>query len=136
MSQENVERFRRGVDAFNRRDADALVELLHPEAELHTALFQAMTGEGSTTYRGRDAFREMFRDLADGFAEFQVEISEIRDLGDRLVAIGTLRGRGKESGLGVESPVAYLGDFRDGKLIRMKDYFDPEVALEAAGLRE
>jgi hypothetical protein len=38
----------------------------------------------------------MFRDFYDAFAEIHVEFSEIRDLGDRIVAIGHLRTRGKE----------------------------------------
>ena len=133
MSQANVETFRLGVDAFNRRDVDALLELLDPEVESHTALFEAMAG--SAVYRGHDGLRALFRDLADGFEEFRIEISEIRDLGDhRILAIGQLRGRGKESGAAVESPIGYVAEFKDGRLFRMKDYFDPEDALEAAGL--
>ena len=63
-----------------------------------------------------------------------IEISEIRDLGERIVAIGELRGRGKESGAEVESPIGYVAEFKNGKVIRLDDYFDPEEALEAAGL--
>ena len=33
MSDENVERFKRGVEAYNRRDADALLEFMDPEVE-------------------------------------------------------------------------------------------------------
>ena len=31
MSQENVENFRRGLEAYNRRDLDALIEELDPD---------------------------------------------------------------------------------------------------------
>ena len=55
--------------------------------------------ESGTRGHPRDA-----RDLYDAFAEIHVEISEIRDLGDRLVAIGRTRARGKESGAETESP--------------------------------
>ena len=76
------------------------------------------------------------RDLDEAFAEFRVEISEIRDLGERLVTIGHLHGRGKESGADVESPIGYVIDFNNGKAVRYRDYFDPKEALEAAGLEE
>ena len=34
----------------------------------------------------------------EAFAESHMEFPEIRDLGDRIVAIGRLRARGRESG--------------------------------------
>ena len=40
----------------------------------------------------------MIGDLNEAFDEFHIEISEIQDLGDRLVAIGRTRARGKASG--------------------------------------
>ncbi len=33
MSEENVETVKRGVDAYNRRDVEALLEVLDPEVE-------------------------------------------------------------------------------------------------------
>jgi hypothetical protein len=39
------------------------------------------------------------------FAEIHSEYSEVRDLGDRTVAIGRLRARGNESGAATESPI-------------------------------
>ncbi len=72
----------------------------------------------------------------EAFAEARVEIGEIRDLGDQVLAIGRFSVRGKASGAEAESPVGYLFDFRNGKLIRLRTYLDPEKALEAAGLRE
>ena len=33
MSQENVETFKRGLDAYNRRDIEALLEELDPDVE-------------------------------------------------------------------------------------------------------
>ena len=77
------------------------------------------------------------RDLDETFAEFQlVEISEIRDLGERVLAFGRLQGRGLESAAEVESPVAYVIELKDGRITRVEDFFDPSEALEAAGLSE
>ena len=135
MSQENVEGYRRATDAFNRRDIDAFLENLDPEVVMHLSL-PAMFGGQATVFRGHDEYRAFFADLTEAFSEFQVEISEIQDLGERLVTVGRLHGRGRASGAKVDSPIAYVVDFKNGKAIRVDDYFDPKEALEAAGLRE
>jgi ketosteroid isomerase-like protein len=135
MAEENVEAFKRGIAAWNRGDIDANLEVLDPEVEVH-AVMPAMLGGGSTIYRGHEGFRELFRDVHEAFVEHRIEISEIRDLGERIVAIGHLRGRGKESGAEVESPIAYVGEFKNGKGTRLDDFLNPEEALEAAGLGE
>jgi len=135
MSQENVEAFKRGVDAYSRPDLEAFLEEVDTEVELHAVLLTMFGGE-STVYRGHDGVRELFREVGEAFAEFQIEISEIRDLNERVVAVGHLRGRGKASGAEVESPIGYVVEFKDGKAIRISDYFDPKEALEAAGLSE
>ena len=136
MSQENVETCWRSVDLFNRRDVEAWLEYLDPEVELRWTLF-AMLGGGATVFRGHEGVREYLRDLDEAFAEFQIaEISEIRDLGERVLAVGQLRMRGTGSGAEVESPIAYVVEVKSGKATRIDDFFDPKDALEAAGLSE
>ena len=89
-----------------------------------------------TVFRGHDGVREMFRDLYGAFAEFRVEYSEVRDLGDRLVAFGRWIARGEGSGAETTAPIAVVVDFKNGKAIRVGTYFDFQQALEAAGLSE
>jgi ketosteroid isomerase-like protein len=135
MSQENVEAFKRGVDAYNRRDATALIEELDPAVEWHPALLVMLGGE-ATVYRGHEGVRELLRDIDDTLAEIHVEFSEIRDPGDQIVAIGRIHTRGKTSGALTESPLGYVADFREGKVTRIRTYLDPEDALKAAELSE
>ena len=135
MSQENVETFKRSIDAYNRRDVDALLETLDPDVEWHSALMVPLGGE-ATVYRGHEGIRELFRDLDEALDEWHAEFPEIRDLGDRIVAIGHVRTRGRGSGAETESPLASVCDIKNGKAIRVRTYLDPEEALEAAGLSE
>jgi ketosteroid isomerase-like protein len=135
MSQENVEMVKRGLDAYNRRDVEALVEVLDEEVVWHPALEVLLGGE-ATVYRGHEGIREMLRNVDETLAEIQVEFSEIRDLGDQIVATGRIRTRGKESGAETESALGYVADFQNGKAIRIRTYLDPQEALEVAGLRE
>ena len=95
----------------------------------------ALLGGKATVYRGREGAREALQDLFDSFAELHLEISEIRDLGDRVLANGWMRGRGTESGVEIESPWAYLLEFKNGKATWVRAFLDPQGALEAAGLR-
>ena len=135
MSQENVESCKRCVDSFNRRDFEANLKELDPEVTGRAVLL-AMVGGEETVYRGHEGVRELWRELDEAFAAFQIEISEIHDRGERVVAIGHLHGRGKASGAEVESPIGYVVEFKNGKAIRIDDYFDPKEALKAAGLSE
>jgi ketosteroid isomerase-like protein len=103
MSHENLETFKRGLDAYNRRDIDALLEELDPEVEWHPAL-AALLGGGQTVFRGHEGVRESIREEDDALALYQPEVSEIRDLGTTVLAIGCIRARGRE----IESPFFIL----------------------------
>ena len=135
MSQQNVEIVRRVADAYNRRDVGAMLGELHPEIEWQPWL-QVQLGGGATVYRGHQGVREGIREREEAFSEIQAEPAEVRDLGERVVVIGHLRGRGKESGAITESAIAWIVDFESGKVVRVREYLDPEEALEAAGVSE
>ena len=135
MSQENVEAFERGAEAYNRRDVDALLKELDPEVEWHSALLIPFGGE-ATVSRGHEGVREVLREVYEVLAEIHLEYSEIRDLGDRIVAIGRIRTRGKQSGVVTEIAFGTVSDMKNGKSIRIWTYLDPQEALQAAGLRE
>ncbi len=133
MSQKNVDAFRGAVDAYNRGDRQAAVAIYAPGVEWRPAV-QRLLGGDTAVYRGRSGVMEFFQDLDDAFAEIRIEIVEARDLGDRALFLGRFYGRGIESGAETHSPIAYLVDFENGKVIRVVSYLDHQQALEAAGL--
>ena len=117
MSQENVENFKRAVDAINREDIDKLLEELDPEVKWYDVFLMMFGGEASA-YRGHEGVREFFRDLFDAFADGSAAIySEIQDLGDRTVATGSLRTRGNESRAETESLVGAICDYKNDKAV-------------------
>ena len=121
MSQENVEAFKRAADATNRRDVEALLEEVDPEIEWHPgALMIPVEGEAKA-YRGHEDVRQMMKNLLETVAEFYVEYSEIRDLGDRVMGIGRVRTRGTASGAATESPAL-------GAVSTLKRNIDAEVS--------
>ena len=135
MSQENVNAFKRGLEAGNRGDVETLLEVLDPEVAWHSALHALLAGE-ATVFRGHDGVREMLRDLDEAFDEIHIELSEIRDLGDRLVAIGRTHAHGGASGADVETPIGFVTEFKNGKAVSIRGYLDPKEALAAAALQE
>jgi ketosteroid isomerase-like protein len=135
MSQENVEAFKRGLEAGNRHDFDAMLEELDPAVEWHPAVKAMLEGE-ATVFRGREEVRKGFQDLVEAFDDLRFDASEFRDLGDELLAFGRVRAHGTESGVEIDSPLAWLVRSKNGKAIWVGSYLDPKEALEAAGLRE
>ncbi|MGC1850903.1 MAG: nuclear transport factor 2 family protein [Solirubrobacterales bacterium] len=136
MSQENVESFKRALDAYNSRDVEAMVQELDPEIEWHSAI-SILLSEESTVYRGHEGIRDLFREeFNDVLTEIHVVYSEIRDLGDRVLAMGRIWMRGRDSGVETESRIALVSDISNGKTTWIHSYLDPQEALEAAGLSE
>jgi len=135
MSRENVETFKRAADAYNRRDVEALLKELDPEVEWRSAILMPL-GREARVHRGHEGVREGLRDVYQALAEFHVEYSEIRDLSDRIVGIGRVRMRDRQSGVETESPLISVTDVKNGKGIRVWNYLDPKEAREAAGLSE
>ena len=129
MSQENVDRFLEGNEAFNRGDVQRWLGTFHPDAVFEP---QAAALEGD--YIGHDGMRRFFAELADLLEMFKADYPDARDLGDRVLALGTFRSIGKGSGIESEFPLAVVATFRDELCAHLKDYGQRGQALEAAGL--
>ena len=130
MSQENVELVRRAFGASSRGDAETLVALCGPGFKMHLV---GVAGE-PVYYAGASGIREFFRDLAESWDAFGYEALDIRDLGDRVVVLGTVRARGRTSGIDVEAQRGWIVELRDGRITSIRSFRDPQKALEVAGL--
>jgi ketosteroid isomerase-like protein len=133
MSERNVELNRRLTEAFNARDLDAMLALIDPSCEWHSA-FAAVFGGG---YRGRDGVRRWHRDLEESWGDkIRVEPEAYFDLGEHTLAFSVLHGRGQHSGAEVAMPAAHVIRWRDGLLVYFKAYGDREEALRDLGVSE
>jgi ketosteroid isomerase-like protein len=131
VSSENVELAREVVAAFNRRDVPALVEMTTDDFEWVT-----WTGTVATTvYHGAEGLARYFRD-SDVWQVLNLDIQEYRDLGDKLLVVGTFHARGGGSGAEVHAPYYSAFFTRAGRLERVLSFRTEEQALEALGLRE
>jgi ketosteroid isomerase-like protein len=133
MSQENVEIVRSAFDAWARRDMDAFLRFLDPTVELQSAIIGGAEGN---TYRGHEEVREWIAESDAAFEELRVTPEEFRDVGDRVLVLGHLYARAWESGVEVDSPLAWLCTLRAGKVVRQQGFLKPAEALEAVELSE
>ena len=131
MSQENVDRFRAGLEAYNRGDVERWLETFHPDV-----VFEARIGLLEGDYSGHEGLRRLLADIADSWEVFDLDFPDVRDLGDRVLALGTVHMIGRGSGIEAEAPVAFVSTVRDGLTTHIKDYGEWAQALEAAGLSE
>jgi ketosteroid isomerase-like protein len=133
MPQENVERHRCSVEAFNTRDVENFVAFCDPQIELHSTV----TVPGGAVYYGHDGVRRWHRDLADGWGdELRVEPEAYFEVGEHTITFHLLHGRGRESGADVVMPAAHLCRWRDGLIVYFKGYADREDALRDLGVSE
>ena len=133
MSEENIEVVRRSVEAVNQGDIEKVLSLTDPDAELHSAI---VGGAEGSVFRGHDGFRDWFAQSTASFEELTTELTEFRDVGDRVIAFGNIHARGRESGLELDSETGWVFTVRDGRVLCAKGFLSREQALEAAGLPE
>jgi ketosteroid isomerase-like protein len=133
MSEENVDVVRRLARAWAERNMEQMLSFLDPEGELHSAI---VWGAEGSVYRGHEGFRRWYADSFESFEDLRNEWTEFRDLGDRVLALGRVQARGRESGVEIDSPMGWVFTVRGGKLLKAEGFLDPAKALEAAGLRE
>jgi ketosteroid isomerase-like protein len=128
MSQANVETVRRMYDAFHRGDVEGALAHFDPEVVVDaTARVDAGTGHG------REELSAIIGRWLGAFEEWREEIEEVRDLGSQVYVVANQQGRGKGSGIEVETRYALLYEIRADMIVRMTMYADPADALEAAG---
>jgi ketosteroid isomerase-like protein len=131
MAESRVELVRRLWDEWNRGDRESGLdpEITHPDIELHTR-FSSLQGE---PYRGYEGLRQWMHDIDEQFDEWQVVAGEIREHGNRVLVLGQIHLRGRESGVELDQPFGWIVDFRDDRFVRLETHLTHEEAIAAAG---
>jgi ketosteroid isomerase-like protein len=133
MADGNLDTVRSAIAALKQGDIPGVLECLDAEVEL-VPIRAAMEG---TSYRGHDGFRQFYTDITDDWDDYAPDAHEIRDIGDdRVLVVGKFHGRGKASGMEVETPAVWVCDLRDAKITAVRFYNDEQAALEALGLHQ
>jgi ketosteroid isomerase-like protein len=132
VSEADVESVKRGVEAYNRGDVEGVLEGADPEVIAVPVRSLLEGGE----YSGHDGLRKFLADMEEDWESREVELTDVRDLGDRVLVLGNFHAVGKASGSEVRQPVAWVCEMRDAKLLRLNAFSDQEAALAEVGLSE
>ena len=104
----------------------------HPDLQLVLA-----DGPEPGTWSGLADVEGFVRDWMSAWEDNRIEADEYRELDDEHVfVLARGIGRGRASGLEVETKVAWLFHIRDGKVARYVGYFDRDRGLADLGLEE
>src|SRR5215204_4370875 len=114
MSQENVETLLEIVAAYNRGDVPTVLRLMDPEIR-----FECQLAAVQGIYIGHNGVNDFVADLMEHYEVVELHCPDVRDLGDRVLALGTARSGGRGSGIDFEAALTSLGTVRNG---RMTDY--------------
>ena len=134
MAEEHIETIRRGIEAFNRRDIETMLEMVAPEVEWRPPA--QLPGAG--VYHGPDGVRQSVADLLEAFGDLRAEPERFIDAGDRVIGLYWWRGRGSASGISVDAfdvPVGVIATMNAlGKATDVRFFTTWEEALEIAGV--
>jgi ketosteroid isomerase-like protein len=132
MSQENVEIVRAAIDARNRGDWGGVVKDAAGDFELVPPSQSPL----SAPVRGVDEVRAWAADQQETVGDLSIEIEELIESGESIVALIRLGIRPQGADAEFELRIAHLWTLRNGKLIRCEVFPERNKALEAAGLQE
>jgi ketosteroid isomerase-like protein len=134
MPQENVQAVKDAMEAFNRRDFDAMLEFADPEVEWRPPAELP----GTSVYHGHDGVREATADMLDAFGDLRAEPERFIDADGRVIALYRWRGRGSASGVSVDAfdvPVGVIATMNaQGLATDVRFFITWEKALEVAGV--
>jgi ketosteroid isomerase-like protein len=120
----------RSIYADWERGDYSSIEWAHPEIECMIA-----DGPSPGSGTGVPAMRSAWRDVLDAWEGQATHADGCRELDDeRVLVLVTASGRGKTSGLQIQTGGANLFDMRDGKVIKLVICWDRARTLADLGL--
>jgi ketosteroid isomerase-like protein len=133
MAHPNVELARALTELWNEGERDVPEDYLDPSVVLESP-FSAVAGE---PYRGHDGITRWAREIDEHFAQWHIDLEDVRPVGDAVIAFSRVHGRGRGSGIELDQPAAVVLDFGgDGRITRVRIYWDLAAARAAVGLTE
>jgi uncharacterized protein len=130
MSEENLQVVRAGFDAFSRGDTPAMLELADPSI----VFIPIPDTPDVQSFHGHEGLLQGMAQSTEIWDDFSVELREMRDFDDHVLASCRWWGRGPSSGIEMEADIYALLTLRNGKVVRWQFFASEQQALEAAGV--
>jgi uncharacterized protein (TIGR02246 family) len=132
VSRDTVELVESAFAAWNRRDVRGFAE--HVAEDVRWVEVSGRPESEGRELSGRERMRASLESLLEVWESYRIELERVEDLGDRVLLIVREIGRGRASGVEIESLWGYLVAVGDGLIVRVEAYRDAEEALRASGL--
>jgi ketosteroid isomerase-like protein len=129
MSREHVEVVRRIFEADARGEYEQALAYFAPDVE-----WDATHVADGQMLRGLAEVRGFIADWRAIWSDFQEDVEDIIDAGERVVIFFRDTGTGRAGGVRTEFRYTGVWDVRNGKVWRMKTFLDRAEALRYAGL--
>ncbi len=117
--------------AWNSGDMDALADVFDADVEVRPAL---STFLASSVYRGHDGVAAWYAETFEPWAEIRAEPQRFVDAGERTVVVVGLHARVPGGEVDLDAEIAHVVTIRDGRIVRLDGYDQPQAALRALGL--
>jgi hypothetical protein len=124
MASERVELFRRACDLFNRRDWEGFSALMGDGIDVQSRLTALEGG-----YRGQSGLRRWWDDVSETMPDYRVEVIEIRDFGDAIVAQMQGSGSGGSSATPIVDPFWQVVRWEEGRVVGWRNCSTEAEAL-------
>jgi ketosteroid isomerase-like protein len=129
-AEENTLLAQSGYEAFGRGDMAAIAELMADDIEWVTPGDPADIPH-TGTFKGKEAVLGRFGDLGSALDYTTFEPREFIAQNDKVVSLVYAEATVRETGRVVINHEAHVWTFRDGKVARIRIYFDTAAAAAA-----
>jgi ketosteroid isomerase-like protein len=110
------------VDAQNRGDVDGMLARMHPDFEWRPLEASPV----ARVYRGHEQVRHYVEDWFATMEGLRVELIDPVEIGDHVVARVRASGRGRASGVELDTSFCQVWTVREGKAVAMAEHADRE----------
>jgi hypothetical protein len=127
MAEANIDAVCGSHEAFRRRDLGAFLGYMDPDIE-----FTSLVLEVEGTYGGHDGIRSWWDDILAVFPDWQPQVEDARQIGERVLLKVRAEGSGTGSGIDADRVIWQVAEVRDGRLKAWSFFRTEDEALAAA----
>ena len=128
MSTQDVELIERMYRAWSEGDMAALRDVFDADVEVRPELGTFLA---STVYRGHEGVAQWYAETSEPWAELHAEPKRFVQAGERTAVVVDLHARVDGGQVELGGEIGHVVTIRDGRIIRLDGYEDPERALAA-----
>jgi ketosteroid isomerase-like protein len=114
------------VEALNRGDVDGMLDRMHPDFEWRPLESSPVAGG---VYRGHEQVRRYVEDWLGTFDNLRLVLEEPSQVADRVIAVVHGYGRGRASGVQLDTHFCQVWTVRGGAALGMEEYATRALAL-------